>query len=74
MLDSETENRTHDSVAHRAVQLAIGRILRMSARPARPGDLEEFERCRAIVMADNNVVPGWRPNWQRDRRSGAAGG
>ena len=33
-----------------AAQLAIGRILRMGARPTQPGDVEEYDRCRAIVM------------------------
>lgn len=36
---------------NKAAQLAIGRILRMGARPFQPGDIEEYERCRAIVMA-----------------------
>jgi len=32
--------------------LALGRIFRMAARPAQPGDVEEYERCRAIIMAE----------------------
>lgn len=32
-----------------AVQCALGRIFGMLARPSRPGDIVEYERCRAIV-------------------------
>lgn len=30
--------------------LALGRIFRMGSRPTQPGDVEEYERCRAIIM------------------------
>lgn len=33
------------------VDLAIGRILALGSRPAQPGDVEEYERCKAIIMA-----------------------
>ena len=32
------------------VELAIGRLLRVGSRPTQPGDIEEYERCRAIIM------------------------
>ena len=32
------------------VALALGRILRMGSRPTLPGDIEEYERCRDIIM------------------------
>lgn len=32
------------------VSLALGRIFRLGSRPAQPGDAEEYERCRAIVV------------------------
>ena len=35
----------------RLVELAIGRIFRMGARKSQPGDMAEYERCRAIIMA-----------------------
>jgi hypothetical protein len=35
----------------RAAELALGRIFRMGARPSQPGDVEEYERCRAIILA-----------------------
>lgn len=34
----------------RIVELALGRIFRMGSRPAQPGDVAEYERCRAIIM------------------------
>jgi hypothetical protein len=57
--------------------LAIGRILRIASRPAMEGDIEEFYRCRAIILdaADGTDV-SFRdnsPNWIRDRMRGAAG-
>lgn len=33
------------------VEQAIGRIFAMGARASQPGDLAEYDRCRAIVMA-----------------------
>jgi hypothetical protein len=35
----------------RVAELALGRILRMGSRPSQPGDVEEFDRCRAIITA-----------------------
>jgi hypothetical protein len=32
------------------INLAIGRIFRMASRPTQPGDIEEYERCKAIIM------------------------
>ena len=58
-------------------QLAIGRILRLGSRPYQEGDIEEYERCRAIIMdaaagTDTEYV-FYAPNWARDRRTGARG-
>lgn len=39
----------------RTVSLAIGRILRMGSRPGQPGDIEEYYRCRGIVL---DIVEG----------------
>jgi len=56
------------------VELALGRIFRMGARPTQPGDVEEYERCRAIILdATDPVTPDYTPNYARDRNSGAAG-
>jgi hypothetical protein len=56
------------------VELALGRIFRMGARSTQPGDAEEYERCRAIILdATDPVTLDWTPNYARDRNSGAAG-
>ena len=34
----------------RIVNLAIGRILRMAARPALEGDVAEYKRCRGLIV------------------------
>ena len=35
----------------KAAELALGRILRMAARPPQPGDVDEYYRCRGIILA-----------------------
>jgi len=37
-------------VERQACELAIGRIFRMGSRPTQAGDVEEYERCREIVL------------------------
>jgi len=56
-------------------ELALGRILRMASRPSRPGDVEEYERCRAIVLdaVGRDMPADYAPNYARDRRRGAQG-
>lgn len=55
-------------------ELALGRILRLGSRPTQPGDVAEYERCRAIIMDElEPVTPDYSPNWVRDRLKGAAG-
>lgn len=61
-----------------AVQLALGRIFRLGSRQTQPGDVEEYERCRAIIMAEHDEsgrqeAPGYQPNYARDRKRGAQG-
>ncbi len=34
----------------KTVDLAIGRILLLGSRPSQPGDVAEYERCKAIIM------------------------
>lgn len=34
----------------KAIELALGRILRIAARPFEEGDYDEYDRCRAIIM------------------------
>ena len=68
-----------DSQEARALcQLALGRILRLASRPSAPGDVEQYERCRAL-MAEALDVLGFgppsddQPNWVRDRLRGVQG-
>lgn len=57
-----------------AFELAFGRILRMGARPTQPGDIEEYERCRAIIMSMRpEAEASYQVNWARDRNKGAQG-
>ncbi len=55
----------------RLVELALGRIFRLGSRPTQPGDLEEYERCRRIIVDElTPVAPDYRPTWARDRLKG----
>lgn len=57
-----------------AIRCALGRIFRMGARPTQPGDVEEYEQCRNLIL-DLSEPPGedYRPNYARDRMKGAQG-
>jgi len=56
------------------VELAIGRILRLGSRPFQEGDLEEFDRCRAIILDNTDpVTRSYEHNYARDRNRGAQG-
>lgn len=60
------------------VDLAIGRIFRMAARPAQAGDGAEYQRCRGIILDLIEAQPGYRPyepaaDYVRDRLKGAQG-
>ena len=53
--------KTHDfdvieTEARRVAELAIGRIFRMGSRPYQEGDLEEYERCRAIAFEAHDTM------------------
>lgn len=65
---------TVDRTERKLVELALGRIFRIMSRPFRPGDIEEYERCRRIVL-DNapEATEDWIPNYARDYRKGAQG-
>lgn len=52
-------------------QLALGRILRLAARPTQEGDIQEYERCRAIIL--DALEPSLTPDYARDRNKGAQG-
>ena len=56
----------------KVIELALGRIFRMGSRPSEPGDLAEYERCRALIL-DVADAPGdadWKPNYARDYGKG----
>lgn len=56
------------------LKLALGRIFRLMSREAQPGDIEEYERCRAIAMDILDPPPYQEPVcWARDRLKGAQG-
>lgn len=53
-----------------AVSLALGRIFRLASRPTQPGDVADFERCRAVILTElepSNVEPVIC--WARDRHA-----
>lgn len=56
-------------------QLALGRIFRLASRPVQPGDIEEYHRCRAIILdaLEPSDTLDYTPNWARDRLKGAQG-
>lgn len=62
----------------KTVELALGRIFRMGARPTQDGDVAEYERCRGIIMDILEGTKFDRPiyehDYQRDRLKGAQGG
>lgn len=52
-------------------QLAMGRILRLASRPSKAGDIQEYFRCRDIIMANAPTLTDFAPNWVADKRKGA---
>lgn len=66
---------SEDGEKRALVALALGRIFRMGARPTEPSDVEEYERCRAIILdaVEPRLFVDTRPNYARDRLKGAAG-
>lgn len=62
------------------IELALGRIFRMAARPERPGDVDDYERCRRIIidaldpeMATHRATIALQHDAQRDYYKGAQG-
>lgn len=59
---------------HTVMSLALGRILRLASRPTQPGDVAEYERCRALILDELNPPPYHEPIcYSRDRLKGAQG-
>jgi hypothetical protein len=56
------------------VQMALGRIFKLMSRPTQPGDVEQYEKARAVVLAYSDEPKlDWVPNYCRDRLRGAQG-
>jgi hypothetical protein len=58
--------------------MAMGRVFRLMSRPYQPGDELEYAVARAACLDAAAVLgmdsaPGYRPDYARDRRIGAAG-
>lgn len=62
-----------DTTTPPEVKMAIGRLFAMMMRPAQEGDLEMFEKIRAVVMEHSNVKEDYVPNYARDWNRGAQG-
>ncbi len=60
---------------NKIVELAFGRILLLGSRPEQPGDVEEYERCRSIILnaLESTGSPDYQVNYARDHRKGAQG-
>jgi hypothetical protein len=57
-----------DEAERVTVNLAIGRILRIMSRPAQPGDMAEYERCRGLILdisgePAREIIPMPLPGW-----------
>lgn len=56
-----------------ALDLALGRLFKLCSRPEQPGDIEQYEKLRAVAMEAAEVLgidstPGYRPDIRRERR------
>lgn len=59
---------TMDDEEHLVVTLAIGRLFRVLSRPYRPGDEEQYETCRRVVMDHVRPSTSYEPNIAAVRR------
>lgn len=74
MKEEEVLPTEEEVVRRKACELAFGRILQMASRPTQPGDAEEYECCRALLLdLREPSVLGYIPNYARDRMKGAQG-
>lgn len=55
------------------LHLAMGRIFRLMSRPEQPGDIADYERCRAMILNLSDNPRDEAPNYARDRLKGAQG-
>jgi hypothetical protein len=65
---------TQDS---KTVELALGRIFRLASRPEQPGDVEDYERCRRLILdildPNGDVKADHAHDYARDYGKGAQG-
>jgi hypothetical protein len=63
------------SVLRVEVKLALGRIFRLMSRAFEPGDVAQYEACRALILdaSEGIDVTDRAPNYVRDRMKGAQG-
>jgi hypothetical protein len=68
-------NATGREIETGIVNLALGRIFLLMSRPFQPGDVEEYERCRRIVMdhSGGDCAAPYAPNYVAQRLMGAQG-
>lgn len=71
-----TNVRPTDPEVVALVSCALGRIFTMSMRPFQEGDIEEYERCRAIVLdnAGGYTFVDHRPNYALHHKAIVVGG
>ncbi len=55
------------------ISLAIGRLFRLGSRPTQPGDIADYQRCRAVILDASETPEDRAPNYARDRLKGAQG-
>lgn len=60
-----------DGEAATIVKMAIGRLFLLGSRPFQPGDIEQYEDCRRVILANSpNSSNSWEPCYPRDRLKG----
>jgi len=67
-------DETTSPESRQIVNMALGRLFSIMSRPFREGDIEQFERVRAVVVSElgeERVEPVHC--WARDRLRGAQG-
>ena len=62
-----------DPEDQQAVNLAMGRLFQIMSRPHKPGDLNDYEDCRRVILDLCEPIPYYRPCVVRQRGQGAAG-
>lgn len=56
MTQSQKSRFTSISDAEQVIKLAFGRILSIGSRPFKNGDIEEYERCKWLIMDADEYI------------------